>query len=62
MLQETLDVSNNSSCAPGVEERLFCPVKKLPQFEDNVRCMDSLTGCFYESKAANGRSYANQES
>jgi hypothetical protein len=55
-------MSDNSSCAPGVEERLFCSVKKLPQFEDNVRCMDSLTRCFYESEASNWGSYANQES
>lgn len=61
MLQQTLDVSDNSSSAPGVEERFFSPVKKLSQLADNIRCVDSLTGCFYESEAPNGRSYANQQ-
>ena len=49
MLQKNLDVSDNSSGASGVEESFFGPVKKLSQFADNIRCMDSLAGCFYES-------------
>jgi hypothetical protein len=60
MLQETLDMSDNSSSAPGVEKGFFSPVKMLSQFADDIRCMDSLTGGFYKSEAANGRSYANQ--
>ncbi len=61
MLQKNFDVSNNSSSAPGVEDGFFSPVKKLSQFADNIRCMEPLTGCFYKSEAANGRSYANQQ-
>jgi|688.fasta_scaffold2734507_1 hypothetical protein len=61
MLQKNFNVSNNSSSAPGVEDGFFNPVKKLSQFADNIRCMDTLTGCFYKSEAANGRNYANQQ-
>ncbi len=60
MLQNNFDMSDNSSSAPGVEEGFFSPVKMLSQLTDNIRCMDSLTGGFYKSVAANGRSYANQ--
>jgi hypothetical protein len=62
MFQQTLDMSDNSSSAHGVKKGFFSPVKMLSQFADDIRCMDSLTGCFYESEAPNGRSYANQES
>ncbi len=44
--QKNFDVSDYSPSAPGVEEGLFSPVKKLSQFEDNIRCTDSLTGGF----------------
>jgi hypothetical protein len=61
MFQKNLDVSDNSSSAPGVKEGFFSPVKKLSQLADNIRCVDSLTGFFYKSEASNGRSYANQQ-